>query len=65
MHFNRAPPLSTIRDQPGYLPYQQTGGATVLANRAALPPYATGGPYPLGLPFVDHDRRMLRTHLIA
>jgi hypothetical protein len=37
----------------------------MFASPQALPPYAYGGAFPQGLPFVDHDRRMLRTHLIA
>jgi hypothetical protein len=31
MHFNRAPPLSTMADQPGAMPYQRVGPATTFA----------------------------------
>lgn len=65
MHFNRPPPLNPLSHS---VPYQSMGGATTYARQGALPPPVTIGPGPMNpyyAPYIDHDRRMLRTHLIT
>jgi hypothetical protein len=50
------------------VPYQSMGGATTFAKQAALPPPVILNPghfNPYYAPVVDHDRKMMRTHLIT
>jgi len=64
LYFNRSEGPIPAKDRPDYYPYQRMGNATVVAKNAALPPFGYGA-FPYHSPFVDHDRKMMRTHLIS
>ena len=69
MYFNKAPPLNPLSSS---VPYQNVAPyTTVFAKQASLPPAVMPYMGPQGMlpaasymaPFVDNDRRMMRTHL--
>lgn len=63
LHFNRPPPLNSLH---GYSPYIKNGPLTTYASVNALPPQVIPPTlFPYQAPYIDQDRRMLRTQLIG